>query len=287
VVYERCLRIVGETLQVCQQAAQDPSIEAPDRDLVIVALDLISAIIQAIGENSQHHLADLNRVALQMVAMCMVDPVTDVRQSAFALLGDLAMHCFGLLQPQLNDIMQQLIPQIDRNFSHIHVCNNAAWSVGEIALKAGDELMQPYVNPLLERLVPLLNNENTPTTLAENAAITIGRLGLVCPAIVAPNLEVFAQRWCMVLLSVKDNEEKSSAFQGMMTMIGANPQGISKSFLYFCQAALNWQTLDQRLLEMFIQTFAGLKQLAGSEWEASMGMLDPQARQMIKERFNA
>ncbi|KAJ2778423.1 hypothetical protein GGI15_004181 [Coemansia interrupta] len=286
-VYERCLRIVGETLQVCQQAAQDPSIEAPDRDLVIVALDLISAIIQAIGENSQHLLADLNRVALQMVAMCMVDPVTDVRQSAFALLGDLAICCFGLLQPQLNDIMQQLIPQIDRNFSHIHVCNNAAWSAGEIALKAGDELMQPYVNPLLERLVPLLNNENTPTTLAENAAITIGRLGLVCPGIVAPNLEVFAQRWCMVLLSVKDNEEKSSAFQGMMTMIGTNPQGISKSFLYFCQAALNWQTLDQRLMEMFVQTFAGLKQLAGSEWEASMGLLDPQARQMIKDRFNA
>ncbi|KAJ1876540.1 hypothetical protein LPJ66_012298, partial [Kickxella alabastrina] len=137
------------------------------------------------------------------------------------------------------------------------------------------------------RLVPLLNNEATPVTLAENAAITIGRLGLVCPAIVAPNLEVFAERWCRVLLSVKDNEEKSSAFRGMMTMIGTNPQGISKAFLFFCQAALNWQTPDALLMEMFVQTFAGLKQLAGSEWEASMGMLDPHVRKLILDRFNA
>ncbi|KAJ2719596.1 hypothetical protein GGI07_005123 [Coemansia sp. Benny D115] len=286
-VYERCVQIIGETLQVCQQAAQDPSVEVPDCDLVIVALDLISSIVQALGDDAQHLIAGHNGVALQLVGMCMVDPVTDVRQSAFALLGDLAMHCFALLRPQLDGIMQQLIPQIDHNYAHIHVCNNASWSVGEIALKAGGEMMQPYVNPLLERLVPLLTNETTPVTLAENAAITIGRLGLVCPTIVAPNLEIFAQRWCMVLLSVKDNDEKSSAFQGMMTMIGANPQGISKAFLYFCQAALNWQTPDPILMDMFVQTFAGLKQLAGSEWEASMSLLEPQARQLIKERFNA
>ncbi|KAJ2790310.1 hypothetical protein H4R21_006540 [Coemansia helicoidea] len=183
--------------------------------------------------------------------------------------------------------MQQLIPQIDRNYSHLNVCNNAAWSAGEIALQAGEEHMKAYVNPLLERLVPLLNNENTPLTLAENAAITIGRLGLVCPAMIAPNLEVFAQRWCYVLASVKDNAEKSSAFQGMMTLISANPPGISKAFLHFCQAAANWQTPDARLLDMFVQTFAGLKQMAGAEWESSVGMLDPQSRQVIKERYNA
>ncbi|KAJ2020876.1 hypothetical protein IW146_003042 [Coemansia sp. RSA 922] len=286
--YERCVQIIGETLQICQQSHQDPTIETPDMDLVIVALDFISAIVQALGDNSQPLIAEHNGVVLQLIGMCMVfESVPEVRQSAFALLGDLAMHCFPLLLPQLDAIMQQLIPQIDRNFMHINVCNNATWSVGEIALQAGQEPMKNYVNPLLERLIPMLNNPNTPLTLAENAAITIGRMGVVCPAMVAPNLEVFAERWCMVLSSVKDNDEKSSAFQGMMTMIGTNPQGISKAFLYFCQAALNWQTPDSYLMNMFVQTFAGLKQLAGDEWEASMGMLDPQVRQLIKDRFNA
>ncbi|KAJ1966010.1 hypothetical protein GGI12_000384 [Dipsacomyces acuminosporus] len=286
-VYERCIQIVSEALQLSQQASLDPTIDAPDRDLVIVALDLISAIIQALGDDAQSLVASHNGVVLQLVGMCMMDSVTDVRQSAFALLGDLAMHSFPLLLPQLDAIMQQLIPQIDRNFAHINVCNNAAWSVGEIALKAGEENMKSYVNPLLERLVPLLNNDNTPLTLAENAAITIGRLGLVCPSVVAPNLEVFAERWCTILTSVRDNEEKSSAFQGMMTMIGNNPQGIAKAFLLFCQAAVNWQTPDAQLMEMFIQTFAGLKQLAGDNWEASMSMLDPQAREIILKHFHA
>ncbi|KAJ2833502.1 hypothetical protein J3B01_004383 [Coemansia erecta] len=286
-IYERSVQIVGETLQMCQQASQDPSIDAPNKDLVIVALDLISSIVQALGEESQGLIAQHNCVALQLVGMCMVDAETDVRQSAFALLGDLAMHCFALIQPQLGEIMQQLVPQIDYNYQHLNVCNNAAWSAGELALKGGDEVIKPYVTPLLERLVPLLNNENTPLTLAENAAITIGRLGLVSPSVVAPNLEAFAQRWCVVLSSVKDNDEKSSAFQGMMTMISANPHGISKAFLLFCQAAVNWQTPDARLMEMFVQTFAGLKQMAGDEWETSIGMLDPQSRQLVKERFNA
>ncbi|KAJ2449610.1 hypothetical protein EV183_004790 [Coemansia sp. RSA 2336] len=286
-IYERSVQIAGETLQMCQQAQQDPSLDAPNKDLVIVALDLISSIVQALGEESQQLIAQHNCVALQLVGMCMVDAETDVRQSAFALLGDLAMNCFVLIQPQLEGIMQQLIPQIDSDFTHLNVCNNAAWSAGEIALKAGDEVMQPYVSPLLERLVPLLNNANTPLTLAENAAITIGRLGLVCPSMVAPNLDAFAQRWCFVLASVKDNEEKASAFQGMMTMISANPHGISKAFLLFCQAAANWQTPDPRLMEMFVQTFAGLKQMAGNDWEASIGMLDPQSRQIIRERYNA
>ncbi|KAJ2611047.1 hypothetical protein H4S08_003341 [Coemansia sp. RSA 1365] len=284
-IYQRSVRIIAESLQTGQQALQDASMEQPSGDLVVVALDLISAIVQALGEDSQALIAEHNCVMLQLAGMCMVDPEKEVRQSAFALLGDLAMFCFPLIQPQLDGIMQQLIPQIDRNGLHINVCNNAAWSAGEIALRAGNENMKSYVAPLLERLIPLLNAENIQQTLAENAAITIGRLGLVCPDLVAPSLEHFAQSWCYILACVKDNDEKSSAFQGMMTMISSNPQGISKAFLHFCRAALNWQTPDAQLMEMFIQTFAGLKQLAGSEWEANIGMLEPQMRQVFRERF--
>ncbi|KAJ1937266.1 hypothetical protein EC988_007942, partial [Linderina pennispora] len=285
-VYERCVRIVADTLQLSQLASQDQSIEAPDKDLVIVALDLISAIIQALGSDAQILVAINDGVVLQLVGLCMMDPVTDVRQSAFALLGDLAMHSFPLLLPQLSSIMQQLIPQIDRNFSHINVCNNAAWSAGEIALKAGSEIMATYVPELVPRLTLLLNNPATPGTLAENAAITLGRLGAVCPQQLAPSLGEFAERWCLVLTNVRDNEEKASAFHGFMSMIGANPAGISAAFPQFCQAALNWQTPEPALEDMFLQTFSGLRQMAGESWEANMGMFDPRMRELIRQRFH-
>ena len=86
--------------------------------------------------------------------------------------------------------------------------------------------IKPYTTSLLERLVPLLQNEQTPRTLAENAAIPIGRLGLVAPELVAPHLKVFIVPWCKALRSIRDNEEKESAFRGLCEMIKLNPQGV-------------------------------------------------------------
>ena len=81
--------------------------------------------------------------------------------------------------------MEQLITQNDPSFDYVNVCNNAAWSAGELALQAPKEMLSPFIQPLLERLVPLLNNPGTPSTLAENAAITLGRLGLVATDAIA------------------------------------------------------------------------------------------------------
>ena len=91
-VYPQCIKVIQQTLQQSQQATQDPSVEMPDKDLVIVSLDLISAIVQALGKASSPLIGSPEYPLFQMVAMCMVDPITDVRQSAFALMGDLAMY---------------------------------------------------------------------------------------------------------------------------------------------------------------------------------------------------
>ena len=110
----------------------------------------------------------------------------------------------------------------------ISVSNNAAWAVGEIALQYNEDpsALQPFVPLLIQRLVPMLLNQKSPKSLSENAAVTIGRLGLVCPALVAPELPTFAQAWCSALWEIKDNDEKDSAFRGFCMMISANPSGI-------------------------------------------------------------
>lgn len=88
--------------------------------------------------------------------------------------------------------------------------------------------MHPYIPHLIERLIPLLIDNATQHSLAENAAICLGRLGLIDTASVAPHLPMFAESWCRALRSVRDNEEKESAFRGMCLMIHVNPQGIVK-----------------------------------------------------------
>ena len=169
-------------------------------------------------------------------------PDMSVRQSAYALVGDCAISIFPTLQPFLPTILPELVNQIETEpkAEAISVCNNAAWAAGEIALKFGASRngvnaadgagagMQPFVEPLMAKLVPILLHPKALRSLNENSAVTIGRLGLVCPDVVAPHLDVFVTSWCGALAEIKDNDEKDSAFRGICMVIKSNPNGLAK-----------------------------------------------------------
>ena len=93
--------------------------------------------------------------------------------------------------------------------------------------------------------------QDTPKTLLENTAITIGRLGLVCPVQVAPFLPQFLPMWCQTLRTIRDNEEKDSAFRGICAMISVNPTGVLQHFMFFCDAVASWNTPRDDLRETF------------------------------------
>lgn len=162
------------------------------------------------------------------------------------------MNCFPLLRPHMTAVMQELILQLDPEpkVEFISACNNAAWSVGEVALRYGrgmfapsppllgpysliacstdDSEFQQWVNPLVSRLIPILLHPKAPRSLHENAAVSIGRIGLMHPSLVAPLLPEFALNWCQALYEIRDNEEKDSAFRGFCTLVQSNPAGIAK-----------------------------------------------------------
>ncbi|CAN0380276.1 unnamed protein product, partial [Laminaria digitata] len=64
---------------------------------------------------------------------CCDDESAEVRQSAFAVVGELAKSCM----PQLRQALPQFLDRLVRNLSGaielIYVCNNASWAIGEIA----------------------------------------------------------------------------------------------------------------------------------------------------------
>lgn len=136
------------------------------------------------------------------------------------------------------------------NPEFVSVCNNATWSIGEVAIQLGADMKQ-YLPLLLFKLIENINGESTAKTLLENTAITIGRLGLVCPNEVAPFLNQFAHVWCLSLRNIRDNEEKDSAFRGMCSMISLNPQGVAQDFFLFCDAVGSWNDVKPDLKEIF------------------------------------
>ncbi|KAI8909313.1 armadillo-type protein [Powellomyces hirtus] len=292
-VWQRCLRIIQFTLQYHQNPQAYPTIhEEPDKDFIVVSLDLLSGVAQGMGEQVQPLVSQFQPPVLSILPVCMHDNISAVRQSAFALLGDLAISAFPVLKPHLNQYLPELIDQLqfkNDDPTEVSVINNAAWASGEIALKYEGE-MANWIPNLLERLVRLLNNRNpdqivTPKAVRENAAITIGRLGLVCPELVAPHLSTFIAAWCEALRDIRDNLEKESAFQGLCRMIKLNPNGVIDSFVYFCDAVALWQRLSPELKKEFETILVGFKTGFGAQWEPMWNNVPLHIKQRLHDRY--
>ena len=70
---------------------------APEKDFMIVSLDLLSGLVEGIGANVEPFVSGSNIMTL--LFECMQDSSHDVRQSSFALLGDLTKACFQHVEP--------------------------------------------------------------------------------------------------------------------------------------------------------------------------------------------
>ncbi|NXV72270.1 TNPO2 protein, partial [Atlantisia rogersi] len=310
-VYQRCVTLVQKTLAQAMMYNQHPEqYEAPDKDFMIVALDLLSGLAEGLGCHVEQLVARSNIMTL--LFQCMQDTMPEVRQSSFALLGDLTKACFVHVKPCIAEFMPILGTNLNPEF--ISVCNNATWAIGEICMQMGAE-MQPYVQMVLNNLVEIINRPNTPKTLLENTgkdvevsggtvrpvppspppqnqpsslplppAITIGRLGFVCPQEVAPMLQQFIRPWCTSLRNIRDNEEKDSAFRGICVMIGVNPGGVVQDFIFFCDAVASWVSPKDDLRDMFYKILHGFKDQVGEEnWQQFSEQFPP----LLKDRLAA
>ena len=246
-VFTRCVKLVATTLHQIFMADQNPDeYDPPDVEFMVVALDLLSGLVQGLGQLIDPLVASSDPPLISLLAVCIHDPVTEVLQATNALIGDLAMACFERLRGYLaKPILPELIEQIGPDPNLVSVSNNAVWAVGEIAIRWGQE-MQPFIEPLLQRLFPLLVDPETQESLQENATITIGRLGNACPEILARHLPQFIGPWLEKSTLLRENDEKDTAFQGLCTVIKVNPSGIADvsniCFIYITLWMINKNT---------------------------------------------
>lgn len=138
-VFERCTHIVHTSLLQYQGYQQNPDLDEPDKQFLVVALDLLSGLTQGLGMGLEPLIASTQPSILTLLSVCLKHPHAPVRQSAYALVGDMAMMCFPLLRPHMPGIVGELIGQLDPEpkVEFVSASNNAAWSVGEVALRYG------------------------------------------------------------------------------------------------------------------------------------------------------
>lgn len=256
-----------------------------DREFIVCCLDLLSGLAEGLGSGveslvSQSNLRDL-------LLQCCLDDAPDVRQSAFALLGDLARVCPVHLRPRLVEFLDAATKQLQNTSKlkeTISVANNACWAIGELAIKVQKEI-SPVVLTVVSCLVPILQHaeKGLNKSLIENSAITLGRLAWVCPELVSPHMEHFLQTWCFALSMIRDDIEKEDAFRGLCAMVKANPSGALNSLVFMCKAIASWHEIrSEDLRNEICLVLQGYKQmLKDGAWEQFMSALEPSVKDKL------
>ncbi|KAI6648697.1 Transportin-1 [Oopsacas minuta] len=282
-VFKRCVRLIECNL-VHLVSSNEESVNEIDHDFLIVALDLLSGLTEGLQGNIENLVTQTNLFPL--LYECMQDRIPEVRQSSFALLGDLTRACYQYVEP----FAKEFIPLLSKNLNPdlISVCNNSTWAIGELAIQMGREI-QTYIPLFITLLIQNINRSepDTPKTLLENTAITIGRIGNVCPDVLSTFLPQFIRPWCIALRTIRDNEEKDSAFRGLCAMITCNPTGIIKEFIFFCDAIVSWNNLLPDLKDMFTKILSTyVNEIGLEQWKSYTDQFPPPLREKLAFLYN-
>ncbi|KAB5545624.1 armadillo-type protein [Coniochaeta sp. 2T2.1] len=248
-IFTRCVNIIHQNLEQNMISVNNAEVDEANKDFMVTSLDLLSAVIQALDDEKSVALVKTQPTFFELLSFCMDDPLDEVRQSAYALLGDCSKYVFEQVRPALPNILPILLKQLDLDDildddidASFNVINNACWSAGEIAIRYGKE-MEPYVQELLERLVEIVSNPRVPKQVNENAAVALGRLGLDNHDQLAPHLDKFAGEFLESMDDVDPSEEKASAFKGFSMVVAKNPQALESSLLHYFTAIARYRDL--------------------------------------------
>ncbi|KAG1423303.1 hypothetical protein G6F58_002873 [Rhizopus delemar] len=284
-VLSRCVQLISNTLQL--QACMDDfseSMDPPNVKFLIAALDLLSGIVQGLGPSVRPLISKTNPPLIPLLTACIHDPVSEVLQSAFMLIGDIAVACFDLLEPFVPDILEGLIHAIEDTectTSVVSVYNNAVWAIGEIVMRWKLKTNH-YVPALVSVLIPLLEHIHAEDKVRENSMITLGRMGLAWPEYVAPYLKRFIKPWLNKSLSVREGDEKDSAFRGFCAIIKLNIQEARDELYLLLVAISDWESPSSLLLNDLHDVIKKFHQITDKdEWDCIFSLLDKQAQLYI------
>eukprot|EP00928_Gymnodinium_smaydae_P070225 TRINITY_DN54116_c0_g1_i1.p1 TRINITY_DN54116_c0_g1~~TRINITY_DN54116_c0_g1_i1.p1 ORF type:complete len:909 (-),score=214.28 TRINITY_DN54116_c0_g1_i1:106-2832(-) len=261
---DRAVRQIMVGARRAQMWQQNPNEhEKPDREVMAASIDLLSGIVEGLGENVKEVLKQQNFILV--VPEVLKDSALNVRQSAFALLGDSAKNCIEYVVPALPQLLPLCAKSLRENTSPM-VSNNASWAVGEICMKVGPEYMIPHLDEVAQALSDILTRSHGQHLLHSNVGITLGRLGVVCGPQMGKTFAEFAPRWCVVMRGARPDCEKITAFEGLCNMIKANPQACLRCIPELAGAIGSLFPAPPRLAPVFREILYGYKEQLGANW---------------------
>eukprot|EP00929_Paragymnodinium_shiwhaense_P107965 TRINITY_DN74302_c0_g1_i1.p1 TRINITY_DN74302_c0_g1~~TRINITY_DN74302_c0_g1_i1.p1 ORF type:complete len:950 (+),score=212.25 TRINITY_DN74302_c0_g1_i1:99-2852(+) len=292
-IIQRCTRVIQEVSRAAKLWEQNPNeYELPNVELVAVAVDLLSGILEGFGPESKMVLAQHNFLVL--LPEILSHRTMRIKQNGYAMMGVAACNCLEQMMPLLPELLplcaQGLAPNNTPN-----VGNNAVWAIGEICVRVGDNFMAQYLDALVQACAGLLQakldpQRGTPAPgfwqLCQNVCITLGRFGVIAPERTAKHLPSFMAVWCQVMPSARYDEEKVKAFAGMVQLVKVNPSPGLQCTAQLCAAIASMgpqppPQLQPRLLEI-MQSY---KQAHGERWPQIYASLADHVKQRLQTMY--
>ncbi|KAI8389249.1 Karyopherin Beta2TRANSPORTIN-Hnrnpm Nls complex [Blakeslea trispora] len=286
-VLSRCIKLISSTLQEQVLADQYPDkMMPPNVEFLITALGLVSGIVRGLGPKIEPLITKTNSPLLVLLRQCIHDPVSEVLQATFVLIGDIAIASFNVLVPCLHDLIVEMMDILLHHQDYllsISVYNNALWALGEIVMRWGNEA-HPYAFGLLKVCIPFLTHPQSPASVKENAMVALGRLGLASPRYVASHLNMFVRPWLKKSMSVRDGEEKDNSFQGLCAMIKFNAQDVQDELELLWTAIASVKNPSIELTNAFSDIVSGFRhQVDDAHWSKVLCQVNEDTQKVISD----
>lgn len=313
-IFARCVAIISD-IYTKEANAQRDDVHV---EFLICCLDLMCALAEALGSDvdicvARTHSAPMSPVtasnssvstsvsptssstksALQLLFSCMRDHRQEVRQSAFAFLGELARARLASMVSALPDYFNAAVEAL--NPQYMSVSNNATWALGELVIMAGllsptiplnrDAIQHSLMDGAVDLLIRTVNTPQSNKSLLENSALTLGRIGWLLPELLSPRLSQFAGGVFSALRNIRDDVEKEQAFHGMNEMIKRNPAGLFTCFPFYVDAVSSWYQCKPDLENEFAAILNGYKSALGDQWFVLYNSLPRTSQNLLQERF--
>ncbi|KAI0562987.1 Importin beta [Gracilaria domingensis] len=291
-IFSRCTSIMDSIYTQEGRGEKDDALV----DFLTCCLDLMCALAEALGPNVDPFVGNNGsggKPVLPLLFAGMKDGRQEVRQSAFALLGELARARTPSLIPALTEYVEGTVEAL--NPEYMSVSNNATWALGELVMMAGflpptvpisrDVIQRLLFERALDCLIQVVNTPQLNRSLLENSALTLGRMGLVMPEAMAPRLEQFAEASFSSLRNIRDDIEKEQAFHGMNAMVRLNPTAIMNCFGNYLDAIGSWFQCKPDLEREFASILHGYKQSLGDQWFSLFNSFATPSQSLLQERF--
>ncbi|CCW62080.1 unnamed protein product [Phytomonas sp. EM1] len=273
--------------------------EAPEPEFLITAADLLSGLFDALGASLEPLLSAQQPTFMQVVLPLLMDEQHEIRQSGFALLGDVARACPTQVQAALDAVCGAARANLEvLNESTSSIISNVAWALCNLlekeldinhlpTLAASSALPQLYLS--LAQLFSGPDISAEMRNMAENVALCLGMMLYADPDLglnVSFPIDSIAKRFCEYVRNIKPLPHRTIAVNGFLLAVqrqgGRVVVGNLKLFFDLAYALTTEMADTQRAIK---QLLTQVKEREPAVWQRALNLCDQPTRMKLYEIY--